>query len=167
MTSEMAMEDVEALRRQGFDVSPRDVIWLNGLGLKLEKRPDFRLASLPRVALCEGVMFVQPTIQQDMFLDEVSQLYPSDAGTRLALEAYVLSHRELDFSNPPRFPKIFAAKCAAFVRKRLGKTQASKVRQALDFVKFGIDPATGEKPVYMTDEKFSAWWNASIEGGTN
>ena len=69
MTSQLAIEDIEALIDEGCVVHPSDVIRLNALGLKLEKRPDFRLATLPRVALCEGVMFIQPNIAQDMFLD--------------------------------------------------------------------------------------------------
>ena len=57
MTSKLAMEDVETLIEEGCIVHPSDVVRLNALGLKIEKRPDFRLATLPRVALCGGVLF--------------------------------------------------------------------------------------------------------------
>jgi len=58
MVAQLAIEDIEALNAAGYKIPPRDIIRLNALALKLEKRPDFRLATLPRVALCEGVMFV-------------------------------------------------------------------------------------------------------------
>ncbi len=58
MTSNLAIEDIEALIDEGCTIHPSDVIRLNALGLKIEKRPDFRLATLPRVALCGGVLFV-------------------------------------------------------------------------------------------------------------
>lgn len=57
MTSKMAMEDIRALQDEGCVVQPEEVCRLNALGLKLEKRPDFRFAALPRVALCGGVLF--------------------------------------------------------------------------------------------------------------
>lgn len=57
MTSHLAMEDIEALIDEGCVVHPADVVRLNALALKIEKRPDFRFATLPRVALCGGVMF--------------------------------------------------------------------------------------------------------------
>ena len=37
---------------------PSDIIRLNALGLKLEKKPDFRMANLPRVAFCGDIRFV-------------------------------------------------------------------------------------------------------------
>lgn len=57
MTSKLAMEDIETLIEEGCIVHPSDVVRLNALALKIEKRPDFRLATLPRVALCGGVLF--------------------------------------------------------------------------------------------------------------
>ena len=58
MTSNLAIEDIEALIDEGCVVHPSDVIRLNALGLKIEKRPDFRFSTLPRVALCGDVRFV-------------------------------------------------------------------------------------------------------------
>lgn len=57
MVSKLAEEDIEALIEDGCTVHPSDVVRLNALALKIEKRPDFRFATLPRVALCGGVLF--------------------------------------------------------------------------------------------------------------
>ncbi len=166
MTSQLAKEDIEALIDEGCVVHPSDVIRLNALGLKLEKRPDFRLATLPRVALCEGVMFIQPNIAQDMFLDQICQVFDKSPGTVLALEAYVLAHNDQSWDNMPRFPTIFALKCTRWIKKHLGKATADKVRNAIDYVKYGMNPADGEFPVYVTDETFEKWYlsNTAMSG---
>lgn len=166
MTSQLAKEDIEALIDEGCVVHPSDVIRLNALGLKLEKRPDFRLATLPRVALCEGVMFIQPNIAQDMFLDQICQVFDKSPGTMLALEAYVLAHNDQSWDNMPRFPTIFALKCTHWIKKYLGKATADKVRNAIDYVKYGMNPADGEFPVYVTDETFEKWYfqNTAMSG---
>lgn len=111
MTSKMAEEDIEALIEEGCVVHPSDVIRLNALGLKIEKHPDFRLATLPRVALCGETTFVQPSIEQELFLDSILPLFSKDEGTMIALEAYVLAHPEEDWSKEKMFPRVFAAKC--------------------------------------------------------
>ena len=159
MTSHLAMEDIEALIDEGCVVHPEDVVRLNALALKIEKRPDFRLATLPRVALCGGVLFQQPTIAQDIFIDQMEEVLNDDAGTKLALEAYVLAHRDEDWSKLPTFPKMFATKCAIWIRLHLGRETASKVRQALDFCKYGFNQNDGEWPVLVADETFSKWYD--------
>ena len=158
MTSQMVMEDIEALIADGCVVHPADVVRLNALGLKIEKKPDFRLATLPRVAMCGGVLFVQPTIEQDMFLDSMFQIFSKDDGTKLALEAYVLAHHDNDWSKYPSYPRLFAMKCSMWIKKHLGKEIATKVRAVIDYCKYGMNPIDGEYPVYMTDEVFDKWY---------
>lgn len=58
MVSQLAIEDIKALTDEGCTVSPEDVIRLNALSLKIERQPDFRFSTLPRVALCGDVRFV-------------------------------------------------------------------------------------------------------------
>ena len=59
-------------------MSPSDVIKLNALGLKITDDPTYELATLPRAASLEGVLFKQPTIEQDMFLDDAARVYNGD-----------------------------------------------------------------------------------------
>ncbi len=155
MVSEMAMEDVERLEKEGCHINARDIIRLNALGLKLEKQPDFRLASLPRIAVLGNVILRQPTISQDIFLDDASLILSNDPATMLALEAYVLAHPEETFEKL-KHPVWFVSKCKLWVKKNLGNYQATEVRRALDFCLYGTDSRTGERPVYLTDdnEKF-------------
>lgn len=127
--------------------------------MKLEKKPDFRLATLPRVALCGEVLFQQPTIAQDIFLDSLLDIFSEDEGTTLALEAYVLAHPDEKFDHPPTFPRLFALKCIMWIRKHLKNELADKVRHAIDFVKYGMNPMDGEYPIYMTDAKSDKWYD--------
>lgn len=158
MVSKLAEEDLTALMEEGCVVRPSDVIRLNALALKIEKRPDFRFATLPRVALCGGVLFKQPTIAQDIFLDNLMEIFSQDDGTVLALEAYVLAHPEEKFDNPPTFPRVFALKCVRWIRKHLKDETAEKVRHAIDFCKYGMNPIDCEYPIYVTDETFDKWY---------
>ena len=158
MRSEMAMEDIKALMAEGCVVQPEDVVRLNSLALKLEKRPDFRLATLPRVALCGGVLFVQPTIAQDIFIDQMMEVLSDDDGTKLALEAYVYAHRDDDWSKLPTFPKLFAVKCATWIKTHLKDQTVDTVRHAIEFCKNGMNQMDGEYPVYVTDETFDKWY---------
>lgn len=77
----------------------------------------------------------------------------------LALEAYVLAHRDKDWSKTPRYPRLFAYKCARWIRKHLGKECATKVHAAIDYCKYGCNPIDGEFPVYMADETFVKWYS--------
>ena len=152
MVSQMAMEDVERLEKEGCHVSFSDIVRLNALGLKIEKQPDFRLASLPRIAVVGNVIFRQPTISQDIFLDDASEIVSNDPATMLALEAYVLAHPEETFEKL-KHPIWFVSKCRCWVKKNLGNLQATELRRVLDYCLYGVDSRTGEKPVYMTDNE--------------
>lgn len=152
MTSKLAIEDIEEIIRQGGTVSPSDVIRLNALGLKITDNPVYELAALPRAASLEGVLFKQPTIEQDMFLDDAARVFNHDKASTLALEAYVLAHDEVEWKEL-RSPKMLAVKVGAWVKANLGKVTAAQLRRVLDYCLYGVDPDTGEMPVLMADEK--------------
>lgn len=161
MVSQLAMEDIRALTDEGCTVSPEDVIRLNALGLRIEKKPDFRMATLPRIAMCGDTTFVQPSIEQELFLDNILRLFSKDEGTMIALEAYVLSHQNEDWAKEKMFPRLFAAKCALWIKKHLGKETVGKIRVALDYVRHGMNPMDGEYPVYVKDDEFDKWYDAA------
>ena len=138
MVSKMAMEDCASLIQEGCTVRPEDVVKLNALGLRIEKTPDFRLASMPRIAVLKGVIFRQPTIEQDMFIDDAYKVMSQDPATVLALEAYVLAHPDKKFDKI-RHPMWFAAKCSVWMRSKLGSCTADEVRRAVDFCLYGVD----------------------------
>lgn len=67
MVSNMAMEDVDSLRKQGINVTPREIVKLNALGVKAQYSPNASsFYSLPRCAFLGSgenqVVFREPTI---------------------------------------------------------------------------------------------------------
>lgn len=152
MVSKLAEEDIEALIEEGCTIHPSDVIRLNALGLKIQKMPNLVLSALPRVAVLGDVVLRQPTIAQDIFLDDAKEILRNDPATILALETYVLAHPDETFTKL-KHPFFFSLKCKAWMKRKLGNQIASEVRRAVDFCLYGVDQRTGEYPVYMSDKK--------------
>lgn len=74
MVSEMAMEDIEQMKREGLEPTPRDIIRLNALALKYERAKSkdvgMSLYQLPRVAFIDSkTWFRQPTIGHEIWFD--------------------------------------------------------------------------------------------------
>ena len=93
MISEMAMEDIEALRADGIEVTPRDVVRLNALGLKVERAErassDF---AMPRVAFLGRMPLREPTIAAELWFDETGHVFDHEDGdTILLLRAFSMS----------------------------------------------------------------------------
>lgn len=152
MVSQLAMEDVESIQREGGYVHPSDVVRLNALGLRITEHPECELSTLPRIASYNGVQFRQPTIEQEIFLDDIlRRIDVVDEGTRLAITAYVLSH-------PCRHKWLFksnayvSAVVSLFVKTKLKNMTAEQLRRIVDYCMIGIDPVTGEYPVMMLDD---------------
>lgn len=149
MVSDLAIEDIARIEREGGKVAPRDVVWLNALALRITADPACSLGSLPRVCVVEGVLIRQPSIAQDILLDELDALFDHDEGTTLAIEAYVLSHGTVDM---PAHPNMFAAKVQGWLRATFHKTTAAELRRAVDYVLYGATPEVDEFPP-ITEQK--------------
>ncbi len=68
MKSQMALEDVYALKKQGIDVTPEEIIDLNQLGLQVEKSSSScELFALPRCAFLGEVVFHEPTVGAEIW----------------------------------------------------------------------------------------------------
>lgn len=149
MVSELALEDIARIEREGGRVAPRDVVWLNALALRITADPSCTLGALPRVCVVEDVLIRQPSIAQDILLDELDALFDHDEGTTLAVEAYVLSHGTTDM---PAHPSMFAAKVQGWLRATFKTTTAAELRRAVDYVLYGALPEVDELPP-ITEQK--------------
>lgn len=143
MVSELALEDIARIEREGGRVAPRDVVWLNALALRITADPSCTLGALPRVCVVEDVLIRQPSISQDILLDELDALFDHDEGTTLAVEAYVLSHGTVEM---PAHPNMFAVKVQGWLRATFHATTAAELRRAVDFVLYGATPEVDELP---------------------
>ena len=143
MVSDLALEDIARIEREGGKVAPRDVVWLNTLALRITADPACSLGALPRVCIVEGVLLRQPSIAQDILLDELDSILEHDEGTTLAAEAYVLSH---GMTEMPKHPRMFALKVQGWLRATFRETTASELRRAVDYVLYGATPEVDELP---------------------
>ena len=146
MVSEMAMEDVEALRAAGGDVPPRDAVRLNALGLKVERAshaPDF--AAVPRAAELCGLVFREPTIAAEAWMEEACGVFDDeDWQTVLLLRALSLSKPSAALPDP----SDAAAVCGALAELKAALAEAT-VRQlaaAVGYALHGNDARALEYP---------------------
>lgn len=102
MVSEMAMEDVDALKKEGVEVAPRDVIRLNAFGLKVEKNHDSsQFGVMPRVAVLGDVAFHEPTIGSELWMHEASRFFNlEDPATLVQVRAYSLWKKANELPDP-------------------------------------------------------------------
>lgn len=81
MVSELAKEDIERLKKDGFDVPVEFIIRLNAIGLKIKYHPECELATLPRVVVLEDHVLRQPSVGQEMIIDDVARMFGEDRDT--------------------------------------------------------------------------------------
>lgn len=163
MISELAKGDIELLEEQGYRVPFEYAVRLNALGLRIKYDPQCELASLPRLVVMEGTVLKQPSIRQQLIIDDCCRVLGDDDHTYLAACAYVLGHpdvEESEFGDPAGIAKKIKKWLSGF-----RDTTADQLETAVVYLIYGMNPATGEEPVYMTDkdEKNSRQWDC--EGG--
>lgn len=145
MISKMAMEDIEALRADGIDVPPREVVRLNALGLKVERSAHGDgFSVLPRVAWLGELCFREPTIGDEMWLGMASRTFNADDGeTMLLLRAVSLSGKPEDL--PPATDKKAVLKAIEDFQRGPAKSYtASQLFAALSYAISGASPEHGE-----------------------
>ena len=148
----MAIEDIESMKREGLEPTPRDIVKLNALACKYERakaKYSFSDAySLPRIAtIADGVWFRQPTIGHEIWLDKVMRFIDdNDYSTVLAVNAYALSR---DWSELPDADDIATVKKAV---EEYTKTMSGYMRPqifaAIYYVKNGM-LAEDEQPEHL------------------
>ena len=153
MTSKLAMEDIKDITSKGGQVSPEDVILLNALGLKITNSCDCDIYTLPRFASLCGVQFREPSVGQEIFIQECCRLFEDDDATYVSTQAWVLAHtsEECDI-NLLRHPKLFALRVKVWMMTKLRDTTMSEIERVVMYCKYGCDPTTNEFPIYMIDE---------------
>lgn len=146
MISVTAMEDVEALAAEGVKLPPREIVRLNALGLKVERRPDGAdLFALPRVAFLGDLVLREPTVGHLVYIDEADELVNlADTMTSIAFFAFVLSRDVDDLPPLTRFDLRWRVR--GFIRKELRRFTIEQIRVAVEFALYGNDAADGERP---------------------
>ena len=146
MVSQMAMEDIEALREEGIEVTPEEIIRLNAFGLKVERNNDSsEFYVMPRVSMLGDVTFYEPTIGSEMWLNRASKTFDlDDADTFMQLRAYSLSRPQEQLVSPDDKELLKKTVCD-FVTQSLSKYTVQQVQNAISYVIFGNDHSKCEK----------------------
>lgn len=98
MFSELARQDLDALRRNGFTPTDEEVIRLNDLALAIEAGRETTAANAPRTAYAGSVMFCEPTVGAvQWWFETAKDAAWSDKG-RLNTYFFMLAHaRDVDY----------------------------------------------------------------------
>ena len=146
MVSKTAIEDIEALRADGIDVPPREVIRLNALGLKMERGPDSaEMFAAPRVAFVGDVVLREPTLGAEMWLRQALDAFDGDDEQTyftLRVLSCVVPWREL----PDPADEKAVRKASKAVLKRLSDATLRQLDNALEWCIGGNLPESGEQP---------------------
>lgn len=150
MISETAIESLDDMIAEGLKPTPRDIVRLNAMGLKLEaaKAKDQIDSTwyLPRVArISRDVFFRQPAVGHDIWLQKAGRWCDmTDPQTVLALDCYALSRPPEDLcdgddpANVERATAEYAQRLSSFTREQL--------YAAITYVRFGYRPEACERP---------------------
>lgn len=141
------MQDIEALRADGIDVPPREVVRLNVFGLRVEHGPESPdVSAAPRVAFLGDAVLREPTLGADMWLRQTADAFSLDDDAQTWFSLRVLSctvpWRELPDPTRPRAVR----KAIKSVLKSLGDATVRQVSAALSWCIDGDLPETGEEP---------------------
>lgn len=154
MVSKMAIGDIEALKDDGIELTPEEIIRLNAFGLKVERNTDSsEYFVLPRVSLLGDVVFHEPTIGSEIWLGQVSKCFDmDDPTTYFQLRGYSLCVPYKDLPDPFDKEKVKEV-TSSFFREKLGDFTMLQVQNALEYVLFGNDAIAKEERAKVAKDK--------------
>ena len=149
MVSDLAISEVDAMRRRGLDPSVADIVRLNALALAISHGPyaAYQFA-LPRVAFLPGadggdLVLREPTIAHEIWLAKVRQTVDMDDESAFACRLYAAA--TMDAATLPDPYNREAVKSAVEgALARFGRNTFSAVRLALEYVITGGLHTDGE-----------------------
>lgn len=144
MISELARRDADKLRDKGVTLSLEECVRLNSLGLAVEHSARLHQPYLlPRVAIVEGLVLREPSLAQQVWLDDYLRIVDSmDNVTTLCVSAFA-------YSTPPdKLPDITDPEaCLKAVAATYDKIKSVGIRalaSALNYIALGTNGADGE-----------------------
>lgn len=136
MLSEMAKNDLLALRQQGLTPTDEEIIALNDIALRLEHGKETTPANAPRVAFAGNVVFHEPTLGALEWWYAFGSSAPRSTKWRVYTYFFMLANaKNLDYLDTLETPKAINKAVAKWL-KGVSATEAELWR-ALWYVKFG------------------------------
>jgi hypothetical protein len=146
MVSALAEKDARKLEKAGVRLTLAECVRLNALGLAAESGArQHQPYLLPRVAIVEELVLREPTIGQQIWLDDFSRLADcADNVTVLCASALAYSTREDKLPRLDDFPGVTVA--VKQMAERLKGANVRALAAALKYVAEGSDHTKGEYP---------------------
>lgn len=147
MISEMAMDDIEDMQAAGLKPTPRDIVRLNALGLRIEYASrSGDLYAMPRVAYLGKEVFREPTVAHGMWIDRVLEYVNDvDYSTNLAVKAFALSRMPEELPDATDRKKVIEA-INGYCAGDLSKFTRDQIRCAVIFAIHGSSAIEWEYP---------------------
>jgi hypothetical protein len=154
MVSRLAERDAARLSQMGVTLSLADSVRLNALGLQVEHSPNLHQPYLlPRVAIVDKLVLREPTLGQQIWLDDFTRLVNfEDNVTCLCVSALAYSTPSSDL--PPLSDLDMCIERVRELSKRIQHIGVRALASALLYVAKGIDDTLEEyapKPKGETD----------------
>ncbi len=155
MFSELAKNDLIALRQQGFEPTDEDVVKLNDLALRIERGKHTTPANAPRVAFAGNVVLHEPTIGAIKWWHDFGRESAQSDDTRLLTYFFMLAHStKLDVLEKLEQPEEIQNAISEWAKK-VNATE-DELWRALMYVKYGLEDKTSmrkEVEAKMNDEE--------------
>ena len=149
MVSDIFLKDYRQYTARGVTFTPQEIVRLNALAVKvkLSQRP-YGPAVLPRACFLGKMVFREPTIAHELWLEQVGRFIDiRDARNFYLVHGFALSH--LDPKDlPDAFkPEKLIKTVFRFAAKRLVGFTHDQLADAIDYCLYGADWTAGENPV--------------------
>jgi len=157
MISQTAIDSLDELIAKGLTPTPRDIIRLNAVGVKLEAATAQRATDstylLPRVAaVTKDLWFRQPTIGHEIWMEKVERfIADGDYQSLLAIRAYALSRSPEKLPDPDD-PGTIKTAVDEFVATCKNLTR-DQILAAVRYATLGADHTAGETTAHPSGEK--------------
>ena len=147
MVSQFAIDEIERMEVEGLHPTPRDIVRLNALGLKVDHGQSHAPLYFDRRCVWVGnICLMEPTIGISLFTAQYSNVF--GANTQVAdvcLKAWAFHLKEPPAEAPP--PKDVVEAVSSFVTTHFSGIPVKRLVAAVDYCLYGCDSRSFESPV--------------------
>ncbi len=153
MLSAMFKRDYAALRAEGLEPTPEDVVRLNALAVRVRLSASAPVVNLPRLAFLprdswwrRPIVLREPTIAHELWIEEAARLIDCDDDRNFAfVHAFACSRAAADLPDP-RSPRGIVRAVFRFAASRLSRFTREQLSSAVEWILYGADWKAGENP---------------------